>query len=590
MDDNNVQNSKVLSEKVYKDEPIFFTGSELLNFKTNSRIPQSTDDRVQSHTGENKYKRVNLLHDLDVDVKRSKDVWSADNGGFKRKLSNNYNNLPKQLREFRAFDDSLEAKRMTRTQRFFVEAQMLADYEDDFDKQIHFNAYYPTYSDLTNDQLRCYFSWRTQVRANELKRTSVSYVYLYIYEILNGINTKSPIDAIEKIFNFWEEYLKIDPLPSRYIYTWIVDYTIFYSLDRSFIERAEDIWESVIGKKLDKTKSQNTLNMILEYEKSHKSRVEFLDIQQQKDEKERLAKSIEALSAFKFSNCQVYKDSPDLVNFAVCNLWDKLTKYYKKHRKLSLIESLFGAFSTRPIHLFPAAVFYDDGSHADAEYHLNNLTIYSCKHGHWSCSTYHDMPNTNKELGEIIDALIDRLRCTFGDEYILGQQIIEPFDASKSGKRKRPKKYLEKIIDEAILNAKSQLELLNSLSIDIDSGHLDEIRRIAAQTRDLLLIDEECVECSIDSIENTEDSRSTNTPGAFSIFSDLELAYLQSLLNNESSSIQTRLLAKENIFESIFVESLNEKLLDEIGDIAIVESADGYELIEDYIDDIKDMM
>ncbi len=63
----------------------------------------------------------------------------------------------------------------------------MADYEDDFPYEGEFKSYFPTYESMTNPQLRGYFTWRTHVRGGTVERTSTSFAYVYLYELINGI-------------------------------------------------------------------------------------------------------------------------------------------------------------------------------------------------------------------------------------------------------------------------------------------------------------------------------------------------------------------------------------------------------------------
>ena len=75
---------------------------------------------------------------------------------------------------------------------FYKQGKFMEDFEDDFNYQGDFVQYFPTYQSMNDHQLRGYFSWRTSVRRGIINKTSLSFVFLYIYELINQIGVRSP--------------------------------------------------------------------------------------------------------------------------------------------------------------------------------------------------------------------------------------------------------------------------------------------------------------------------------------------------------------------------------------------------------------
>ena len=98
------------------------------------------------------------------------------------------------------------AYRQSRESLFVMQAKVLANYEDDYvydEPVLHYN---PTYQSLTDPELRGYFSWRTRLRRGDVQKTSLSYAFLYIYELLNQIGVTDPVDGYQKLKNFQSVY------------------------------------------------------------------------------------------------------------------------------------------------------------------------------------------------------------------------------------------------------------------------------------------------------------------------------------------------------------------------------------------------
>ena len=101
------------------------------------------------------------------------------------------------------FGDGSEAQR---AENFYRQGKFMEDYEDDVSWDWE-NRRFLTYHDLNVRQLRGYFSWRTQVRKGKYLRNTSSMAYLYLYELLCGIGTVSPEDALQKMDAFEEGFL-----------------------------------------------------------------------------------------------------------------------------------------------------------------------------------------------------------------------------------------------------------------------------------------------------------------------------------------------------------------------------------------------
>ncbi len=123
---------------------------------------------------------------------------------------------------------------------FTEQARFMADFEDDYEGDTPFSAYYPDYRMLSYEQFRTYFTWRTRVRAGEVRAVSLSYAFIYIYELINNVGTEDPEDGIEKLIDFWREFRKYDLTLDKYVPGWIKDYHIYYDLNGSFRDFAAE--------------------------------------------------------------------------------------------------------------------------------------------------------------------------------------------------------------------------------------------------------------------------------------------------------------------------------------------------------------
>lgn len=93
-----------------------------------------------------------------------------------------------------------------------------------------FFAYYPTYGDMSSRQKKWYFYWRNKVRNNSYPETSLSYIFVYVYELLCGIGTRDKSDGLSKLMAVWKNYRKEYPSLDNYLSEWVFDYCHIHNL------------------------------------------------------------------------------------------------------------------------------------------------------------------------------------------------------------------------------------------------------------------------------------------------------------------------------------------------------------------------
>ena len=143
--------------------------------------------------------------------------------------------LPAPIRAARSLAEGTFAYRQSRESLFVMQAKVLVNYEDDYVYDEPVLHYYPTYQSLTDPELRGYISWRTKLRRGDVQKTSLSYAFLYIYELLNQIGVTDPVDGYQKLKNFQSVYGGLDGGILPHLNRWLVDYVIYYGLDPALL-------------------------------------------------------------------------------------------------------------------------------------------------------------------------------------------------------------------------------------------------------------------------------------------------------------------------------------------------------------------
>ena len=131
--------------------------------------------------------------------------------------------LPSVLRTARALENGIDPTWQSRESIFMKQAKLLANYEDDSVYEGKVVRYFPTYQALTDRELRGYFSWRTQLRKGNIQKTSLSFVFLYIYELINQIGVLDPMDGYRKLTVLRDTYGPLDNGVLPYLNKWITD-------------------------------------------------------------------------------------------------------------------------------------------------------------------------------------------------------------------------------------------------------------------------------------------------------------------------------------------------------------------------------
>ena len=117
---------------------------------------------------------------------------------------------------------------------FYKQGKLMEWHEDDYEKITPFSLYYPVYHRMDYSQCRTYFTWRTKVRKGFVTQTSLSYVYIYIYELINQIGVSDACDGLMQLTKLWTEYRRFDASIDKHMAKWVKDYHVYYLLSHTF--------------------------------------------------------------------------------------------------------------------------------------------------------------------------------------------------------------------------------------------------------------------------------------------------------------------------------------------------------------------
>lgn len=90
-------------------------------------------------------------------------------------------------------------------------------------KHAPFMAYWPTFSHLNKMQTKWYFYWREQVLKENYLDTDLSYIFIFVYELLNYSFNPSASFNVSMLTHLNENYKERQPKLEKYLNPWISD-------------------------------------------------------------------------------------------------------------------------------------------------------------------------------------------------------------------------------------------------------------------------------------------------------------------------------------------------------------------------------
>ena len=449
---------------------------------------------------------------------------------------------PAKLKEMKAIAYTPEAYWKTSAWLFVKQGQFMADYEDSYPLPEDFAQPYPTYREMTMEQLRGYFSWRNDIRKGRFSPAPLPFVMMYAFELINLIGVESPEAGFTALGQLREMFPDNEEL-CRKLQLWQKDMVIRYELPTELIA---DFPETIHDRLL--------LDMINWEKVSDKV----------------LFDSAAELSQYRMESSRFFQEQPELFMKGFCAAYRALAQFYRDKRKNSLFEKLFGKMADSVYHLFEGAVYFEQEPTATTACALSDIQVYTCEFGRWSALRFHNRGRC-KALGEVFRQVDNLLRELTGYRY-----RINPGEVGKNTTAML-KKALEPVVKKETAP--------EPVKIEFDLSKLDAIRAASEATCEKLLVDEE--ELPELTAAVPEEPEREEEPAQEMPIDAGEAGFLRALL--EGGDWQS---AAKNCgsMPSIIAESINEKLFDDFGDTVIGFDGDVPFIIEDYADELRDML
>ena len=463
-------------------------------------------------------------------------------------------NVPVEITQMRKMNSTLGDLKSVRNKTFYRQAVFMKDYQDDYPWQGDFFHYFSTYRDLNTPQLRGYFSWRTKIRKGIFEPIPLSAAYIYIYELLNGIGADSGEDRLAKIRNFVNQSVKagiFSPSDFRTVEDWIPALGILLGLSPEIIAKYAD---------------DSFLKRDAVLEKLMKPR-EYSDA--------------EVLEALKFVAGKKLDKSPVLNHergaFLFAEAWRIGTETAFDSGN-TLFALCFGARGTTRWYPLINAVYYEEHAPEDRDYVLNSLHSLHCRNGIWTQEGY-DPRNEQKSL---LAAFLHEADCRFRRYLKTGRYLQE----------KEADAWALPIINAAIQTDRKSVLEASRPKITIDLSGLEKIRSDALTTQNSLLTETETMPDLPIEAPHTEEPDVPERIEEPELNTALPLdpvyvKILRKLLRDEPVQDMIR---EQHLMPALIADTVNELFYDEIGDTVLLCEDDRLAVVDDYREDIKQLI
>ncbi len=436
---------------------------------------------------------------------------------------------------------------------FYKQAVFMVDFTDDYTGQADFSQYFPFYQKMNYAQLRSYFTWRSQVRQGQVEPTSLSYAFLYIYELINNIGVADPQDGLSRLLAFWQAFREHNTTISKYLTAWLKDYHIYYGLMPVFPDYAPT-------------------SAYYAEEPARDFQLELLS----------------NASSYKIKNSKFYteKTRPMLADCLVhCTKY--LAKEFATHAA-DLQDFLFSPAKRvviwRP---FKNALFFDWRKQADRLLVLPKEGVYRCVNNKWTYSPLLAGESGRRFIGFYLKQLEASLRQLTGYKYKMTAQTSLLQDETIAQLRQKGLAIRE-LITAAV---QDYWQKAQQTVVEIDHSSLEKLRQDAQITQAALTVPDVLEEEEIKPPPDLPEPFFSSSPPGAGGWQELKEALSQTELKALSVSLQNKNLKTfaddQGVMLEVLLDNINQKALDHVGDNLYDEDLILY---DDYLANIKDMV
>ncbi|MBO4368755.1 MAG: TerB N-terminal domain-containing protein [Desulfovibrio sp.] len=449
--------------------------------------------------------------------------------------------LPSRIRLMQRMFDYGDGSFEAKCRNFYLQGKMMEDYKDNEPWDGPFEHYFPTYHDLNGAQLRGYFTWRTRIRNGDYQKIATSLAYIYLYELVNGIGTRSIEEQLSAMQAFEKGYVDSgygDESMRKNMHRWLFDLSVMHALPK---ERVRGF--------ADKSLIQRDDALLVLQKASEHSDEEIVSALMTVHNKK---------STFALLLNKAHTESVHLI----AQTW-RLTLANWKQGDTDLFTACFGEKQALRWHPLGNALYWEKEKRPDTNYCLSTCRSYAYLHGIWYENAYDRRSFDEKRFSTFLSATDCLLR-----------------NLLKIGKKRdiMPCEMWAEPSVLAALSASQEQKSCKTITVNLDT--LPQIREEAFITCERLLTDEEREEASQkDAVKDPDSSQKE--------LDAVERRILHMLLEGDDTDA---FLKEKHILPSLVADSINEAFFKAIGDSILGVEDDTLFLIEDYKDDVHALL
>ncbi len=488
-----------------------------------------------------------------------------------------------------------------RRDAFIKQARRMESYEEEGGISVTFRYHaFVGYQEMDTKELHNYFRWRTQFRRDEEIPPCESFLFLHAAELINLIGVSSEQEAFDRLLRLVKTekpgvlQIKLSALLAGFVIAWNPGPDIVQEYCVLNPERESAL---VTLCSLDGSDDASVFRML------------------------------RGLTDRRTLNSEFVRDAGEDVWRVAARVFRRVCRMQEKSGVPVLAERILGRRRSFPKDLF-SGIPYETRVEEGYCVEISPATSYLFEDGRWKMSTYPAM----RDDGALRDlnALMRECERVLRRKYHYRSQLQD--------RMKNPS--LVRLIEEEADRWMREKALRSRPEVRVDLSKLGAIRDLAAITRERLLEGtEEGAEAKLDLQLNSpdmsgmqeEDSQSSqdlhytlkgaNQDGPSEaalrvdvrdvlpenesednlyeseeypsetegLFTAAEREFLRLLLAGNGSA-GAAFFRSHRILPSAFVDEINEKAYDEIGDSIVEEDEDSWHLVEDYVEDVRELL
>ena len=443
---------------------------------------------------------------------------------------------------------------------FYKQAKFMEDFTDDYEGVEEFTMHIPCYQRMGYGRLRTYFTWRTRIRRGEFPPVALSYLFIYIYELLAGIGVRHPADGLDRLMTLWNEYREAKPDLDNHFPDRLRDYHVYYDLN------------------------------FLEFVEKNKLREFYPETVLYNFEDENCLDAWNKLSAYDIKKSKFCNADPKNLQLlgscfrAALRALNKLCEAEGKQLK-----DLVTHTNKNPVPwtMFARDLFHNSRNQPDRVTETPDGAIFICKDNRWT--THHAMPYMHRKdlAGYLIKKTEAVVRSCTGFKTKINANPNSIKKAEHTLRRiPLQTRDLENTIEAAVNEFFAEM---NRVVVSVDTKNLTRIREEAEDTAEKLIV-EETSPPSV--IKHEPPPVSFPCPESHTGF-----AVLRSVLSESEFEILTEMLTQNTNFRSlaekhgimpeVLADSINDKATDTTGDNIL---DDKMEIFEEYRLELLDFL